>query len=490
MAREGSNSVSSSGNVNSTVWNVVILEESPFVRRVAEQYHPGFGNISPFWQNPSVSFSSSSRMDYFDRILLILLSFLINHLRHHPVSSICYPPTSDGRTFLPGSPPGQPPPVYTNVDCNPYNQPPSQPPIRRSDYYPPSYYSPNYGYRSGPPGSYAPGYGSGYSYYDRRSSYYPPSSTSPGYVSSIYPYYSPDSRTQQNPYYGGGRVTPWYQAWSGSQYYPPPTYQPQYPPSDPYGSPYQPYPFPYGRTPRPPTLTSREATAIIKGHTASSIDGTIEFCQLGINGVQIKGRITGLPKKNGWQAMAILENNSCPRPDQLPIEQKDLHHYNPFRSSHGPRDSQKKHIGDLGNIFVNFDGTSTFDFVAPSLILDDPTYTIANHSIVIMDGEDDGGANSNPESNRVGNSGRAIACGVIVARLPPSFGSPISTPYGPRGPYNFPGGSMPPVDPGSSYYPPSTTYGDPWRRDSTPPYPSYPPPAPYPPYTYGSGRRK
>jgi hypothetical protein len=97
-----------------------------------------------------------------------------------------------------------------------------------------------------------------------------------------------------------------------------------------------------------------------------------------------------------------------------------------------------KHIGDLGNIFVQFDGVSVFDFTADALTLDDPQYTIVNHSIVITEKEDDLGSNQNdPESRRAGNSGRAIACGIItmpsMGGYPPlqQSGSPIMTNWDP-----------------------------------------------------------
>lgn len=167
----------------------------------------------------------------------------------------------------------------------------------------------------------------------------------------------------------------------------------------------------------------------MRGHPTSSVSGTIEFCQVGPTSVRVKGRITGLPGPSGNRGLHILKDIACPPLDQFPIDFKALEHFNPFNAVHGSRDSVNKHIGDLSNIFVQFDGSTNIDFTVNQLSLDDPLYSIANHSIVITEREDDLGLNPNAESRVRGNAGRAIACGIIGVRapLPPPFQS--SSPF-------------------------------------------------------------
>lgn len=170
-----------------------------------------------------------------------------------------------------------------------------------------------------------------------------------------------------------------------------------------------------------------EAFAEIEGHPSSNIGGIIEFTQKDDTGVQVNGSIEGLPGKNAYHGIAILENTSCPPRDQLPLDMKVIHHYDPFLSrKHGSRFADQydnydrpttKHIGDLGNIFVQFDGTSTFFFEVSALSLEDPMSTIANHTIVIMEREDNLGVDFEySQTDSVGNAGNAIACGVIVSK--------------------------------------------------------------------------
>ena len=128
----------------------------------------------------------------------------------------------------------------------------------------------------------------------------------------------------------------------------------------------------------------------------------------------MKGRLYGVP---GGQFTAkglhILNSKSCP--EILPATQT-IDHFNPHQSpTHGPRDGVFKHAGDLGNIFVQFDGVSIFEFTSNQLSLDGSN-SIVNRSIIITERADDLGANLNPESRRTGNAGKAIACGIITLK--------------------------------------------------------------------------
>ena len=138
----------------------------------------------------------------------------------------------------------------------------------------------------------------------------------------------------------------------------------------------------------------------------------IEFCQVGQQTVRVKGRVTGIP--GGTKGIAILTNTGFCNYDKLPTDQYE--HFNPLKSSsHGHRDNPNKHAGDLGNIQVGNDGVAVFDFTVPGITMEStPEYSIVNHTVVITNNPDDYGSNPhNLESLRTGNSGSALACGVI-----------------------------------------------------------------------------
>ena len=187
------------------------------------------------------------------------------------------------------------------------------------------------------------------------------------------------------------------------------------------------YMFPFGRQAFP-----KEGQAVMKGHPSAAVGGIIEFCQVGPTSVRVKGQVNGLPGQPGNRGLHILKDSDCPPLDQIPIDSKALEHFNPFNArGHGSRDSFQRHAGDLGNIFRKFDGVASIDFTVSNLFLDDSFYSIANHSIVITEREDDLGLNQSVESLLRGNAGRAIACGVIRVKAspppPPSSFMPSST---------------------------------------------------------------
>lgn len=185
---------------------------------------------------------------------------------------------------------------------------------------------------------------------------------------------------------------------------------------------------------------AREGYAVMKGHPSTAVSGTIEFCQVAPASVRVKGRLTGLPGPAGNRGLHVLKDSACPPLDQFPIDPQALEHFNPFNSAtHGSRDSVQKHAGHLDNIFVQFDGVSTIDFTVKQVFLDgESVYSIANHSIVITEREDDLGLNQNIESRLRGNSGRAIACGVIRIKASSSlFHSFVpSSPFFPEEPFS------------------------------------------------------
>uniref|UniRef100_T1KY55 superoxide dismutase n=1 Tax=Tetranychus urticae TaxID=32264 RepID=T1KY55_TETUR len=144
--------------------------------------------------------------------------------------------------------------------------------------------------------------------------------------------------------------------------------------------------------------------ADIRG-SENKITGSISFEQEDNNNVIIRGKILGLPP--GAHGMHILEKpltgNDCSSAGD---------HYNPQKTEHGGKHDWVRHIGDLGNIFADRDGVTYFD-LNDQIISLIGGYSILNRTIVITEKPDDLGRSGDPESKRTGNSGPAIACGLI-----------------------------------------------------------------------------
>lgn len=101
--------------------------------------------------------------------------------------------------------------------------------------------------------------------------------------------------------------------------------------------------------------------------------------------------------------------------------------------NHGDYTDNDRHVGDLGNIQANQDGTATISIIDNEVKLMG-FHSVVGRSCVIHAGEDDLGKGGNEESKKTGNSGARIACGVIgVAWLlnKDSFNLKISCGVGP-----------------------------------------------------------
>ncbi|XP_015794372.1 uncharacterized protein LOC107370927 isoform X2 [Tetranychus urticae] len=137
----------------------------------------------------------------------------------------------------------------------------------------------------------------------------------------------------------------------------------------------------------------------------NKITGSISFEQEENDHVIIRGKILGLPP--GAHGMHVLEKaltgNDCSSGGD---------HYNPQKTDHGGKHDWVRHVGDLGNIFADRDGVAYFD-LTDQIISITGGYSVLNRTIVITEKPDDLGRSGDPESKRTGNSGQAIACGLI-----------------------------------------------------------------------------
>lgn len=135
------------------------------------------------------------------------------------------------------------------------------------------------------------------------------------------------------------------------------------------------------------------------------------------NNIKITGFVSGFPSNNsGYKGFHIHEygdiRNGC---DSVGS------HYNPFNKEHGPPVltnsneiyiNKNRHVGDLGNIYINSDGTANINIV-DNLISLEGRYSIIGRSLVVHSDEDDLGFSTHPKSKTTGNSGTKVVCGII-----------------------------------------------------------------------------
>ena len=84
-------------------------------------------------------------------------------------------------------------------------------------------------------------------------------------------------------------------------------------------------------------------------------------------------------------------------------------HYNPTNNKHGDLNDPKGHHGDLGNLYINNDGSCQTIIESKLLSVNE----LIGRSLVLHSNRDDLGMEDNKESKITGNSGDRICCGVI-----------------------------------------------------------------------------
>lgn len=87
-------------------------------------------------------------------------------------------------------------------------------------------------------------------------------------------------------------------------------------------------------------------------------------------------------------------------------------HYNPQGKTHGGPTDDVRHVGDLGNVSVDTDGTCKYEIQDKLIMLYGET-TVIGRSVVVHANEDDLGKGGHADSLTTGNAGARLACGVI-----------------------------------------------------------------------------
>ena len=131
----------------------------------------------------------------------------------------------------------------------------------------------------------------------------------------------------------------------------------------------------------------------------SQVRGWVKFTQRE-SYVEVEGDITGLtPGKHGFH---VHEKGDCSAPDAASAGG----HFNPEHKEHGSPKSGTRHVGDLGNIKADKDGTAKFKFKDKVIRLSGKNSIIDKALILHADLDD-------MKTQPTGNAGKRVACGVI-----------------------------------------------------------------------------
>jgi len=139
---------------------------------------------------------------------------------------------------------------------------------------------------------------------------------------------------------------------------------------------------------------------------SDTVKGTILLMQAPGTPTLIKGTITGLtPGEHGFHIHEFGDmSKGCESMGA---------HYNPDDATHG--DLEKGHVGDLGNITADDNGTASFSIEAKRVDLIGER-SIVGRGLVVHSDQDDLGKGGDEESLKTGNAGDRLACGVITLR--------------------------------------------------------------------------
>lgn len=147
------------------------------------------------------------------------------------------------------------------------------------------------------------------------------------------------------------------------------------------------------------------ATAVISPTQGNETAGVVTFTQTE-EGVRVEATISGLDAE-ARHGFHIHQYGDCRAPDGTSA----AGHFNPEGVEHGAPTDDIRHVGDLGNLPSNAEGSADVDFVDSHLQLNGPN-SILGRGVIIHAGTDDF------ESQPTGDAGSRLACGVIGVANP------------------------------------------------------------------------
>ena len=148
-----------------------------------------------------------------------------------------------------------------------------------------------------------------------------------------------------------------------------------------------------------------KATAVLHPTEGNNTAGVVVFTMTD-QGVQVEATVTGL-EADSLHGFHIHEYGDCRAPDGTSAGG----HYNPDNEQHGAPSDDLRHVGDLGNLPANAQGTASVDFIDTELSLNGP-HSIIGQGVIVHANEDDF------VTQPTGAAGPRIACGVIGVANP------------------------------------------------------------------------
>ena len=152
-------------------------------------------------------------------------------------------------------------------------------------------------------------------------------------------------------------------------------------------------------------LNPKEGVCVLK---SDKINGVVYFKE-NSDGTVIYGKVSGLTpfKKHGFH---IHESG-----DLTDGCASACAHYNPFNKNHGGRESNERHVGDLGNLEGDANGDCEFSFTDRLVKIYGYT-SVIGRSVIVHEDEDDLGLGGHSDSLTTGHAGKRVVCGVIGYR--------------------------------------------------------------------------
>lgn len=143
-----------------------------------------------------------------------------------------------------------------------------------------------------------------------------------------------------------------------------------------------------------------ELVAVVNPTMGNETNGVVRFMKQQ-TGIRVIGEIHGL-EPNSTHGFHIHEFGDCTAMDGTSAGG----HFDPLDMPHAGPDDEVRHVGDLGNLEADENGTAKIDFV-DSVISFEGVSSILGRGIIVHAEEDD------LESQPTGDAGARLGCGVI-----------------------------------------------------------------------------
>lgn len=142
------------------------------------------------------------------------------------------------------------------------------------------------------------------------------------------------------------------------------------------------------------------ANASLAARSGSTVTGSAVLSEVG-GKLHLEARVSGLtPGEHGFH---VHEVGDCSAPDAVSAKG----HFNPAGKTHGSLDGDEHHGGDMPNLVANAQGEAVYRADLKGLSLSGPNGVVGRSLVIHADPDD-------YKSQPAGNSGKRVACGVIV----------------------------------------------------------------------------